>query len=121
MSPLVRCPICGNAFGTSKTNELTRCFGCNRDFYAHRHTIDDIDTGETNLKKWGIGDLRVIFSRKLTPPGGGEPTDSVIAERVILCRGEGDSKDYYRIEIRIGEEPWRLSKDHVTRVAKGNQ
>jgi hypothetical protein len=86
--------------------------------YAAAHVVEEVNTEETELNQWGPGDLRVIFGCKLTPPGGGEPTDCVIAERVTLCRGDGDSKDYYRIEMRIGEDPWRLSKDPVERVTE---
>ena len=118
MSPVVRCPVCSRVFGTGKAEGLTRCFGCNSDFYAGLHSLDDVDSDETTANQWGPGDVRVLFRGEITPPGGGDRTDGVIAERVTLCRGDGDSKDYYRIEMRIGEEPWRVSKDHVKRATE---
>ena len=118
MSPFVRCPVCSRVFGTGQTEGLARCFGCDSDLSVGRHSLDDTDSDETTVRQWGPGDVMVQFEGEIPPPGGGDPTDDVIAERVTLCQGDGDSKDYYQIEIRIGEEPWLVSKEPVERVTE---
>jgi hypothetical protein len=110
--------MCSRVFGTGQTKGLTRCFGCNSDLHVGRHSLDDIESDETEVRQWGPGNVRVHFEGEIPPPGDADPTDGLIAERVTFCRGEGDSKDYYRIEVRIGKEPWRVSKEAVKRATE---